>query len=622
MGTPQGVGTKLEHVFARERTFLEFMRHFPGLAWIKDRDGRYCYVNDAASAAFLPFATEILGRTDDEIFPSSIAAQFKTNDRLAFSSPEGVQVVEQLEHEDGIVHHSLVSKFPLGFGSGEAEFVGGMAIDVTDRKWAEEKLQAMLRSIGDHLVCYDRNWRFTHVNDAVAAALEKSKEELVGHSIWELFPEEVGGEYYRKLHQAAESQRIVRYEHFFAPHGFWLENYIYPSPDGITVFSSNVTWRKQMQQELELRAEELAAADRRKNEFLALLGHELRNPLAPLSNALQVLKHQVDDPEAFERTRGMMERQVSQLGRLIDDLLDVGRITHGQLELRTEDMDLTEAMRSSVEDTMPLISRAGLNLHLECPEEPIWVRGDRSRLCQVFANLLNNAARYSQPGGSIWVSTEQTNGSVVVKIRDDGIGIRPDALDSIFEMFVRLGDSVEPNGSGLGLGLTLVKELVERHGGAVGVCSDGEGEGATFSVRLPVLANPTIDIPSDERTPGTNGKLKVLIVDDNVDSADTMALLLQTLGHETVTAYDGASGLDHVASFSPDLVLLDIGLPFMDGYEVARRIRDSHGGMKVRLAAMTGWGQEEDIRRSGEAGFDVHLTKPVRMEELEKLLGE
>lgn len=366
----------------------------------------------------------------------------------------------------------------------------------------------------------------------------------------------------------------------------------------------------------------LQEADRRKDEFLAILAHELRNPLAPLRNALSLMKLVGNDPQALEQTRGIMERQLRQMVRLIDDLMDVSRISRGKIELRKERLELAAVIKDALETTRPLIEESGHELALTYPPEPLFLHADPTRLAQVFSNLLNNAAKYTGRGGHIRLTVEREENDVLVKVRDTGIGIPADMIHRIFEMFTQVDRSLERPLGGLGIGLSLVRSLVELHGGSVEARSDGPGQGSELIVRLPV--DPPARQAQPAREDGDHvapARHRILVVDDNKDAADSLAMLLALQGSEVRTAYDGLEAVEAAAAFEPDVILSDIGMPRMDGYEAAQQIRQQCRGRKVVLVAMTGWGQEEDRRRSIEAGFDLHLVKPVDLAELERLLG-
>lgn len=369
----------------------------------------------------------------------------------------------------------------------------------------------------------------------------------------------------------------------------------------------------------------LKESDRRKDEFLAMLAHELRNPLAPIRNSVQIFRNRDLTPSQRHWATEVIDRQVHQMTRLVDDLLDVSRITRGKIELRKERVELAEVLTNAVEASRPLIEKWGHELTLSVGDQPIALYADPTRLAQVFQNLLNNAAKYMDQGGHIWVSAERQDDRAVVRVLDTGIGIPPEMLPRIFDMFTQVDHSLDRAEGGLGLGLTLVQRLVEMHGGSVSAHSEGLGQGSEFVVRLPFASNAQIGEfkPADEPTkPRTLGSRRILIVDDNRDAADTLGLLLRDMGNIVHLAYDGLEAVAAAATYQPEIILLDIGLPKLNGYEAARRIREAPGGADILLVALTGWGQDEDRRRSREAGFDHHLTKPVGFAALEKLLAE
>lgn len=370
--------------------------------------------------------------------------------------------------------------------------------------------------------------------------------------------------------------------------------------------------------------ESLREQDKRKDEFLATLAHELRNPLAPLRNALSILRL---DPSA----RGgslvdMMERQLSHMVRLIDDLLDISRISRNKMELRLARIQLTDVINSAIETSRPLIEEAGHQLTISLPSEAIVVNGDLTRLAQVFSNLLSNSAKYTQ-AGQICLKAVRRDDEVMVSITDNGIGIPPDAIGHVFDMFWQVDRSIERQTGGLGIGLALVKGIVEMHQGSISAQSAGHGQGSTFTVRLPILA-PAVDgrplnaasHPQMSNRP-TSPRRRILVVDDNVDSAKSMSLMLGVLGNEVATAYDGLQALEEVTRFHPDVILMDVGMPHLNGYEAARRIRESSDRSTLKIVALTGWGQETDRQRSFEAGCDAHLVKPVSLDDLNKVLS-
>jgi PAS domain S-box-containing protein len=373
----------------------------------------------------------------------------------------------------------------------------------------------------------------------------------------------------------------------------------------------------------------LAESDRRKNEFMAVLAHELRNPLAPLRSALQVMKLAPWDRRVVEDARLMMERQVALLVRLIDDLMDMSRINRGKVVLRREPMDIADAVRLAAETSRPEMEARGQAFVVEAPEARLPVHADLSRLAQIFANLLNNAAKYSEPGGRVTLAVSREGGEAVVRIRDTGIGIPAAMLPRVFDLFTQVDRSLEKAQGGLGIGLSLVKGFVEMHGGTIEAASDGEGTGSEFTVRLPMIGaagaagaatpDPIAEIAAPAQDPVA--RRRVLIVDDNRDAAVSLARLLDCMGNETQTAADGLEALGLAETFRPDLVMLDIGMPRLSGYDTARRIREQPWGRSMVLVALSGWGQEEDRRRSRDAGFDSHLVKPLEPDAMEKLLA-
>ena len=369
----------------------------------------------------------------------------------------------------------------------------------------------------------------------------------------------------------------------------------------------------------------LLDADRQKNEFLATLAHELRNPLAPIRNSLNILALTRGDDPAAERVQEMMERQVNHMVRLVDDLLEISRITTGKIELRLEPVEIASVIRNAVETSRPLIDAGRHQLAITLSPEPLTVEGDPVRLSQVVANLLNNAAKYTEPGGQIWITVSRDGRDVVISVRDTGIGIAAELLPHVLEMFTQADRDKKRPQDGLGIGLALVKRLVEMHGGGVVAKSDGEGRGSQFTVRLPLsqrqLPVPA-EVPSVDRNQRLSSRQRILVVDDNQDAALSLGMLLKILGNEVEIARDGRSALQALETFRPSVVLLDIGMPDMSGYEVAHRMRDLPRFQDVTLVALTGWGQEEDRRRTREAGFDHHLVKPVNLDALQVLLSE
>jgi PAS domain S-box-containing protein len=393
-------------------------------------------------------------------------------------------------------------------------------------------------------------------------------------------------------------------------------------PTGVFGVIFDASERKRLETELRRRAEELAEVDRRKDEFLAILAHELRNPLAPIQNALQIMSLGAGDENKAQRARKVMERQIQQMVRLIDDLMDVSRINRNRLQLDRKEVTLTSIIRSAVESCQPLMDAKQHNFEVELPPMPLAVNADAARLAQAFANLLNNAAKYTEPGGLIRLRAEAGAGQIVVSIKDTGIGISADMLGRVFDMFTQADTSLERRHGGLGIGLTLSRQLIEMHGGTIGVCSDGPGHGSEFTVRLPRLAHPRLAAEASAPSQAKSfARRRVLVAEDNSDSADTLADLLRTLGADVEIARDGRSAVELAEQLHPDVVFMDIGMPELNGYDAARRIRQSDWGANTLLVALTGWGQEQDRERAREAGFDHHLIKPAKVADLRRMLS-
>jgi len=365
----------------------------------------------------------------------------------------------------------------------------------------------------------------------------------------------------------------------------------------------------------------LQEVDRRKDEFLATLAHELRNPLAPILNAAQILQLTTPTDEEFGKIRGLIERQVRHMARLVDDLLDVSRITSGKIELQKTRINLNDVIENAIETSQPLVSAGGHKLVIDVPSEPLYVEGDLIRLTQVLSNLINNAAKYTASAGEIFVCAKRERDLVVVSVRDTGVGIPKEMLGDVFNMFTQINRHLGRSQGGLGIGLGLVKRLVEMHGGTVNASSEGENRGAEFVVRLPSAekAAPAVS----DADPDQHGPLqsrKVLVVDDNQDAAESLGRLLVLCGHEVLTSNDGTDALKVAEVFCPAMVILDLGMPGMDGFETARRLREQSAGENLFLVALSGWGQDHDRSRTKAAGFNFHLVKPIDAAAVQRLI--
>jgi PAS domain S-box-containing protein len=834
---------------AAELRFSRFMEHLPGLAWIKDPDGRYLYANDAAERAFGVRQADLYGKTDSELFPPETAERFRENDRKAMADPGGFQAVETLTHPDGTVHHSLVTKFPIPSTSGRPPMAGGMAVDVTDRMRAEDaqrflaeagaalgsslEYEQTLAAVARLVVPRLADFCAVHVTEpdgrlrplAVAhadPARAKAAEELgrryppdpgaprgvpavVRSGEPELVPEltdemvaqgardpehlailrglglrsvmivplaargrtlgaitfvaaESGRRYSRTdldlaldlgrraglavdnarlfresqealrllgllveaagrltgaLDPAAVRGAVLDLSHRLIAADAYAIWRLDPDADDWSVAESaglseayvrdhgrmpaagSVAGRPIVAEDVlaaadldnrraayraegiasllavplrahgqltgtlvfyyrtrrrlddvtvrvasaladlagaalgtaDLYARETASrrraeeADRRKDEFIAMLAHELRNPLAPLRNSLQILAMAGGDAAVVAKARAMMDRQVTHLTRLVDDLLDASRITLGKVQLRAERLDLAAVARQVVADHRAAAGAAGLALDTRIPDAEVPVHGDPVRLAQVLDNLLTNALKFTPAGGRVEVGVEPRDGEVALVVRDTGAGIGPDMLPRLFQTFAQADRTLDRSGGGLGLGLAIVKGLAELHGGTAAAASDGLGRGATFTVTVPTrVERPALAGPPPAAAPPAR-PLKVLVVEDHRDAADSLRILLEMSGYQVTVAYTGPDGVRAAEEHRPDVVVCDIGLPGMDGYRVARALRENPATATTRLIALTGYGQDEDRRRAREAGFDEHLTKPADPAALESLLA-
>lgn len=491
---------------------------------------------------------------------------------------------------------------------------------------SEERYRTLFNSIDEGFCVFEMiyddagqpvDYRFLEVNPAFEKHTGLADAE--GRTILELVPT-----HERHWHQiygrVAETGESIRFEERGEGMGRWFSVYAFridePEQRRVAAIFSDITERKQAE-------EEVAEAHRRKDEFLAMLAHELRSPLAPLVNMLNVLKHSEADVDLVRQATETMERQLGQMVRLVDDLLDVNRVGRDKLVLRRSRVELAPVIKQALEVCCPLAERLSHEIVVQLPAEPVYLLADRVRLTQVFSNLLNNACKYTDANGRVSLGVWTEADEVVVKVADTGLGIQPDQLPHIFDMFRQASKSQEHMQGGLGIGLTLVQGLVEMHDGTVEAFSEGLGRGSEFLVRLPLydesLGEPG-EVAPEVKAQEIRGR-RILVVDDNVDAAESMAILLAMGGNETRTAHDGPTALEVAAEFRPDVMLLDIGLPGMSGLDVARRIRQEPWGEKIVLIALTGWGQEEDRRNSLEAGCNAHLVKPVEQAELMALLG-
>ncbi len=509
--------------------------------------------------------------------------------------------------------------------------------DITERRRAEVALEdselryrRLFETAQDAILILDeREGTIFDANPFIKEMLGYSHVEIVGKELWEIgmFPD---AEENKAAFRELQDKGYIRYENLplKTKAGERIEvefvSNVY-QVDHRKVIQCNIrdiTERSRLERQTHEQAEALAELHHRKDEFLAMLSHELRNPLSAIFSALHVLRLQGNENPIQQRAMTTIERQVGQLAHLVDDLLEVSRVITGRIQLQLERLDLRGIAEHAIGSVRPMIELRKHELSVSLPDEPVWVQGDPTRLEQVIVNLLNNAAKYTDEGGHIWLTVKQADHEVevVLRVRDTGVGIAPELLPRIFDLFTQAHRTLDRAQGGLGLGLSLVQKLVELHGGKVAAYSAGLGQGSEFVVRLPALSSAREPIAPIETTLRTGQASRVLVVDDNKDAADMLVMMLQMFGHEVKAAYSGQAALETAVEYQPDFVLLDIGLPDMNGYEVAQHLRQQQQTKNVSLFAMTGYGQDSDRQRSEEAGMDLHLVKPVDPRKLQDLL--
>jgi PAS domain S-box-containing protein len=598
----------------------------------KDLDGIIRSWNRGAQHLYGYSANEIVGKPVTTLIPDdhlddepAILARLRRGERI-----DHYETVRR--RKDGSLVDISLTVSPVRDSTGRIIGAAKIARDITERKRTEEALrdsEERFRMLADNMA--QLAWTCDKLGNVTW--YNRRWLEYTGHSF-----EEMRDWGWTKCHHPDHVDRVVAsVTHSRETGEIWEDTFPLRGKDGkyrwflsraipirdtkgniIRWFGTNTDVTEQLAAE-----ESLREADRRKNEFLAMLAHELRNPLAPIRNAVQILQLAGGD-ETIQSVSDTMERQVNQLVRMVDDLLDVNRISKGKIELRTSRVELAAVVHHAVEAVRPNCENRGHDLSITLPEQPVYLDADLARLAQVIANLLNNACKFTNNGGRISLTAEPQGDQVVIRVTDNGIGIAPDQLPRIFDMFTQVDTSLERSVSGLGIGLTLVKNLVEMHGGTVEARSNGLGQGSEFVVRLPL----GVAVPEASRPAPTDGKpaaivsRRILVVDDNRDSAKTMAVLLKLSGHEAHTAFDGLEAVAAAEALRPHVILLDIGLPKLNGYETAITIRDQPWGKDMLLIAVTGWGQDDDRQKAKDAGFDAHLVKPVDHAALTKLLAE
>jgi PAS domain S-box-containing protein len=633
-GLPAGPQA-LTFAYEGEAHFRRLLEKLPAGAYTCDSNGLITYYNQTAvqiwgrapklnnpvdrwCGSFKLFSTDGTPITHDQCW---MALALKTDAEFT-----GREIV--VERPDSQRVTALAHAPPIRDASGKLLGAVNVLVDVTGLKQAEvaqARLAAIVESSHDAIVSKTLDGIILSWNSGAERLFGYTADEAVGRPITMIIPPDRLGEEREILRRIRRGDWIDHFETVrVAKSGRKLDISLTVSPirdsAGRIVAASKVARDISDRKRSE---ESLREIDRRKDEFLATLAHELRNPLAPIRNAVQILQTQGSLGPALEWARDVIDRQSRQLSRLVDDLLDVSRITRGKLELRKARVELREVLHVAIETSRPLIDASGHEFVVTMPPEPVYLDGDTTRLAQVVANLLNNAAKYTDRGGRIELSAERHGSDAVISVHDTGIGIAPDVLPRVFDRFTQAERSLARAQGGLGVGLTLVRQLVAMHGGSVEAHSEGLGRGSTFTVRLPVLiasqAVARAAQPDDPAAAG--GGLRILVVDDNRDAAASLSMLLRIMGHETITAHDGIEAVAVADDFRPDVALLDIGLPKRNGFDVARDIRSRAWGGRVVLIAATGWGQESDRLKSKEAGFDHYLVKPVDPAGLIQLLA-
>jgi PAS domain S-box-containing protein len=575
--------------------------------------------------------------------------------RTAVAAVGPYRVEFRLRHAGGEYRHMEVCAAPISNADGSAREWIGMNTDITERKRAEQAIQRLNRALWKKVteletlldvapiglaIAEDSECRHIRLNATFARLLNVPPEINASLSAppgerppWTVLREgrEVPPEELPVQKAAASGQPVLGEDiHLMSGTGQSLKLLSYASPlfdaqgkvRGAIGAFLDVTEQWRLEDELAWRAARLEDADRRKDEFLAMLGHELRNPLAPIRNGLHLLRKSDGKGPSAGQVQAMLERQVDHLVRLVDDLLDVSRITRGKIKLRKEPVDLVAVLDHALDTSQPLIQAGGHTLSVALPPEPVRLKADPVRLAQVFTNLLNNAAKYMEAGGHIWLAAERQDQEAIVSVRDSGVGIPAEALPRVFDLFTQIDCTLGRAQGGLGIGLALVRHLVQLHGGRVEAHSEGSGQGSEFIVRLPLAEALPAGTPEPEGSSlALRSPRRLLVVDDNRDAADSLGLLLESSDTEVRVAYDGPAALAALTAFQPEVVLLDLGMPGMDGCETARHMRQHPAGRDITLIALTGWGQDEDRRRTRTAGFDHHLTKPADLDTLQTLLA-
>ena len=592
-----------------EQRFRAFMQNSPNGVFLKDEDSRYLFMNRTGER--LASRTDWLGKTDEELFDGRVARAIRDHDHavleknapqlydLAFPAPDGVHTLRSV-------------KFPLRDAEGR-RYIGSITTDVTEQvrsdaavREAQQKLQTVADALPAAVTLCSRDLRYLWINHFGAQWLGRTPQEVIGKRMDEVIGEEQLARIRPHIERVLAGEH-VSYEREVDYPGIgrrWASVRFAPAGKNSWVaVITDIHERKRMEQALR-------EADRRKDQFIATLAHELRNPLAPIRSAVEILAR----PDAAEHdrawSRGVIERQVAQMSRLVDDLLDMARISSGKLSLRRERVTIAAVTAAALETSRPAIDAAGHRLVTRMSAADAVLDADPTRVAQVLSNLLNNAAKYTAPGGVIELHADQVGGEAVIAVLDNGMGFPPELAHQLFEPFAQWAPAAQ-SAAGLGIGLSLVRGIVDLHGGTISAASEGPGKGSRFEVRLPLAAAAERAAPGAlAAEPVAPRGMRVMIADDNRDAADSLCRVLALYGYQARAAYDGASAIEMSESFRPHVAVLDIGMPVRNGYDVARHLR-ARRGRDLRLIALTGWGGDGDVQRARDAGFDAHVTKPV-----------
>ena len=648
-GEPGGVILYIEDLTARKQAEAEreqisatldsLVASAPVGIVVFDTDMRYRHINGPLAEMNGVPAEAHIGRTVAEIVPD-LHEPAETLFREVMNGGVAVPnflIEGETPKAPGIKRCWRESWFPIKAPDGKPSGVGAIVQEITherllerERENSQRTLATLVESCPFGIYLVDADFRIASVNAGSQQSTFANVRPLIGRPFEEvmriLWPEPIAADCIAIFRRTLDTGEPYRSADFLSnradvdqTEGYEWEIHRITLPDGrygVVCYYFNST-------RLRLAEQALKETDRKKDEFLATLAHELRNPLAPIRNGLHVIKLAGNDAAAVEQARSMMERQLEQMVRLVDDLMDVSRISRGRIELRRQRVQLAAVVGSAVEASRPLIEQMRHKLTITLPKDPVIVDADSTRLAQVFMNLLNNAAKYSDRPGHIQLDATRQGSEVVVSVKDTGIGVDAGQLPTLFDLFSQVDRASERSQGGLGIGLHLVKKLVELHGGLVEACSEGLGKGSKFVVRLPIAVGEQHVRQNSVDTIKAAGstRLRILVVDDNKDAASSLAMMLELMGNDVRTAHDGSEAIEAAAEFLPYVVLLDIGLPKVNGYEVCRQIKQQAWGKHMVVIAVTGWGQTDAKQQSEQAGFDLHMVKPVDPQALKELLS-